>query len=123
MYQQEHNYAPAREHALYVPRSPPRPRPPPPITRLALVHARDDSGKIRVTREPLADPRSTKLHEIDRIISRTLAYVIVTGLLVGVYTGLVLLATENRVREAWVAGRLRSLRNGGVSGAALPPPS
>jgi hypothetical protein len=35
-----------------------------------------------------------RLYEIDRIISRTLAYTIVTGLLVGVYAGLVLLATE-----------------------------
>jgi hypothetical protein len=35
-----------------------------------------------------------RLYEIDRIISRTLAYVIVTGLLVGVYAGLVLLATR-----------------------------
>jgi hypothetical protein len=35
-----------------------------------------------------------RLYEIDRIISRTLAYAIVTGLLVGVYVGLVLLATE-----------------------------
>jgi len=35
-----------------------------------------------------------RLYEIDRVISRTLAYVIVTGLLVGVYAGLVLLATE-----------------------------
>jgi hypothetical protein len=34
------------------------------------------------------------LFDIDRIISRTLAYAIVTGLLVGVYAGLVLLATE-----------------------------
>jgi len=34
------------------------------------------------------------LYEIDRIISRTLAYAIVTGLLVGVYAGLVLLATQ-----------------------------
>ena len=32
--------------------------------------------------------------DIDRIISRTLAYAIVTGLLVGVYAGLVLLATQ-----------------------------
>jgi hypothetical protein len=36
-----------------------------------------------------------RLFDIDRIISRTLAYAIVTGLLVGVYAGLVLLA--NRV--------------------------
>jgi hypothetical protein len=35
-----------------------------------------------------------RLYEIDRIISRTLAYTIVTGLLVGVYVGLVLLATR-----------------------------
>jgi hypothetical protein len=35
-----------------------------------------------------------KLYDIDRIISRTLAYAIVTGLLIGVYAGLVLLATQ-----------------------------
>jgi hypothetical protein len=35
-----------------------------------------------------------RLYEIDRIVSRTLAYAIVTGLLVGVYAGLVLLATR-----------------------------
>jgi hypothetical protein len=35
-----------------------------------------------------------RLYDIDRIISRTLAYTIVTGLLVGVYAGLVLLATR-----------------------------
>ena len=35
-----------------------------------------------------------RLYEIDQIISRTLAYAIVTGLLVGVYAGLVLLATQ-----------------------------
>jgi hypothetical protein len=35
-----------------------------------------------------------RLYEIDRIVSRTLAYAIVTGLLVGVYAGLVLLATQ-----------------------------
>ena len=35
-----------------------------------------------------------QLYDIDRIISRTLAYAIVTGLLVGVYAGLVLLATQ-----------------------------
>jgi hypothetical protein len=34
------------------------------------------------------------LFDIDRIISRTLAYAIVTGLLVGVYAGIVLLATR-----------------------------
>ncbi len=35
-----------------------------------------------------------RLYEIDRIISRTLAYVVLTGLLVSVYAGLVLLATH-----------------------------
>ena len=35
-----------------------------------------------------------RLFDIDRIISRTLAYTIVTGLLVGLYAGLVLLATQ-----------------------------
>jgi hypothetical protein len=35
-----------------------------------------------------------RLLDIDRILSRTLAYAIVTGLLVGVYAGLVLLATR-----------------------------
>jgi hypothetical protein len=39
-----------------------------------------------------------RLYDIDRIISRTLAYTIVTGLLAGVYAGLVLLAT----RIPWV---------------------
>jgi hypothetical protein len=34
-----------------------------------------------------------RLYDIDRIISRTLAYAIVTGLLVGVYLGLALLAS------------------------------
>ena len=35
-----------------------------------------------------------RLYDIDRIISRTLAYTIITGLLIGVYAGLVLLATH-----------------------------
>ena len=35
-----------------------------------------------------------RLYDIDRIVSRTLAYAIVTGLLIGVYAGLVLLATR-----------------------------
>jgi len=35
-----------------------------------------------------------RLYDIDRVISRTVAYAIVTGLLVGVYAGLVLLTTQ-----------------------------
>jgi hypothetical protein len=35
-----------------------------------------------------------RLYDIDRLISRTVAYAIVTGLLIGVYAGLVLLATQ-----------------------------
>jgi hypothetical protein len=35
-----------------------------------------------------------RLYEIDRLISRTLSYAIVTGLLIGVYAGLVIVVTE-----------------------------
>jgi hypothetical protein len=35
-----------------------------------------------------------RLYEIDRIISRTLSYTVVTGLLVAAYAGLVLLSTH-----------------------------
>ena len=35
-----------------------------------------------------------RLYEIDRILSRTLAYTVVTGLLIGAYAGLVLLSTD-----------------------------
>jgi hypothetical protein len=35
-----------------------------------------------------------RLYDLGRIVSRTVTYAIVTGLLVGIYAGLVLLATE-----------------------------
>jgi hypothetical protein len=35
-----------------------------------------------------------RLYDIDRVISRTVAYAIITGLLIGVYAGVVLLATR-----------------------------
>jgi hypothetical protein len=35
-----------------------------------------------------------RLYDIDRIISRTLAYAIITSLLIGIYAGLVLLTTQ-----------------------------
>jgi hypothetical protein len=44
-----------------------------------------------------------RLYDIDRIISRTLAYAIVTGLLAGLYAGLVLLATQVLRRHTPVA--------------------
>ena len=47
-----------------------------------------------------------RLYEIDRIISRTLAYTIVTGLLIGLYAGLVLLATRVPAHvSVWISHR------------------
>ena len=50
-----------------------------------------------------------RLYEIDRIISRTLAYAIVTGLLVGLYVGLVLLATQVLMLRSPVAVAVATL--------------
>src|SRR4029077_15554794 len=50
-----------------------------------------------------------RLYDIDRIISRTLAYAIVTALLAGVYAGLVLLSTEVLGRHTPVAVAVATL--------------
>jgi hypothetical protein len=70
-----------------------------------------------------------RLYDIDRIISRTLAYGIVTGLLVGVYGGLVLLATHVLStphpggRGRLHAGRGRAVQPGAEPGAARGGPA
>jgi hypothetical protein len=50
-----------------------------------------------------------RLYEINRVISRTLAYAIVTGLLLGIYAGLVLLATRELSLSSPVAVALATL--------------
>ena len=50
-----------------------------------------------------------RLYDIDRIISRTLAYAIVTGLLIGLYAGLVLLATRVLTFHSTVAVAISTL--------------
>jgi hypothetical protein len=76
------------------------------VAGLTLVRLNNPAGWLRVAEfvaavGTLALPVSIgfgilkfRLYDIDRIISRTLAYAIVTGLLVGLYAGLVLLATQ-----------------------------
>jgi hypothetical protein len=77
---------------------------------IGLVLALSGLGAVAGTVLGLALPASMgvaifkyRLYEIDRIISRTLAYAIVTGLLVGVYAGLVLLATRVLTLHSTVA--------------------
>ena len=50
-----------------------------------------------------------RLYDIDRVISRTLAYAIITGLLVGFYAGLVLLATHVLTIQSPVAVAVSTL--------------
>jgi hypothetical protein len=74
------------------------------LLRLALLGVRDMPdvvGGILEAIALLAVPLAMgvaifkyRLLDIDRIISRTLSYAILTGLLVGVYAGIVLLATQ-----------------------------
>jgi MFS family permease len=58
-----------------------------------------------------------RLYEIDRIISRTLAYAVVTGLLVAAYAGLVLLSTHVLTLSSSVAVAASTL----VAAAAFNP--
>ena len=62
-----------------------------------------------------------RLYDIDRLISRTLSYAILTALLVGVFVGLVLLTT--RVLPFSSPGRRRGLdaRRGRAVQSAAPP--
>ncbi|HEY6279146.1 MAG TPA: hypothetical protein VIX86_22770 [Streptosporangiaceae bacterium] len=63
----------------------------------ATARAVDDVSRLAIAAFPVSMGVAIlryRLYDIDRIISRTLAYAIVTGLLVGVYAGLVLLATQ-----------------------------
>ena len=76
------------------------------VSGVVLVRLNDPSGLWKVVQVAalfgtLALPVSLgvgilkfRLYDIDRIISRTVAYAIVTGLLLGLYAGLVLLATQ-----------------------------
>ena len=64
---------------------------------LRIRKARQANPRRRKSRPlpPAARPSvRVRLYDIDRIISRTLVYAIVTGLLVGVYALLVLLTTQ-----------------------------
>ncbi len=61
----------------------------------AAVNAFDDVIGVLIVALPVSIGVAIlkyRLYDIDRIISRTLAYAIVTGLLIGLYAGLILLA-------------------------------
>ena len=71
-----------------------------------------------------------RLYDIDRVISRTLAYVIVTGVLAGIYAGLVLLATQVfrvhapvAVAAATLAGHSAARITRALNDAWVPCPS
>jgi hypothetical protein len=91
------------------------------VSGVVLVRLNDPSGLWKVVQVAalfgtLALPVSIgfgilkfRLYDIDRIISRTVAYAIVTGLLLGLYAGLVLLATQVLRFHAPVAVALSTL--------------
>ena len=91
------------------------------VSGVVLVRLNDPSGLWKVVQVAalfgtLALPVSLgvgilkfRLYDIDRIISRTVAYAIVTGLLLGLYAGLVLLATQVLRFHAPVAVALSTL--------------
>jgi hypothetical protein len=62
-----------------------------------------------------------RLYDIDRVISRTLAYAIVTGVLAGVYAGLVLLATQVFRVHAPVAVAAAAAPGTAAGGPAVQP--
>jgi hypothetical protein len=68
---------------------------------ISIVPGTRTIGGVLGTAIPLAFPLCIgvavlryRLFDIDRVVSRTLAYAIITGLLIGVYAGIVLLATQ-----------------------------
>ena len=64
-----------------------------------------------------------RLYDLGRIVSRTVSYAIVTGLLVGVYAGLVLLATGSDAHVPGRGGGRHAGRGGPVRPAPLPGPA
>ena len=63
----------------------------------ALLHVVGDVAVMAIAALPLAigvGILKYRLYEIDRLISRTLSYAILTGLLVGVFVGIVALTTQ-----------------------------
>jgi hypothetical protein len=61
---------------------------------IQVVHVIITAGSLSIPLSMSVAILKYRLFDIDRIISRTLGYAIVTGLLVGVYAGIVLLATQ-----------------------------
>ncbi len=75
------------------------------------VSHQQDRGERRLARHPRRPAEhgrgnlKYRLYDIDRLISRTLSYAVVTGVLVGVYVGLVALTTRALPLSSPVGGR------------------